>query len=55
MFLKSYFFRKNFAYGFAGFSLSRNYAHYRFLRLAKLRELWALEKLKKIDSHKENS
>ena len=55
MFWKFYILRRHFVYGFFGLTASRNYAHYRFLRLAKLRELYALEKLKKIDSNNKNN
>jgi glycosyltransferase involved in cell wall biosynthesis len=55
MFWKFYILRRHFVYGFFGLTASRNYAHYRFLRLAKLRELYALEKLKKIDSNNKSN
>lgn len=51
MFFKFYILRRHFVYGFFGLTASRNYAHYRFLRLAKLRELWALKKLNEIDTN----
>ena len=55
MFLKFYILRRHFVYGFFGLVVSRNYAHYRFLRLAKLSELYALEKFKKISIEFDNN
>lgn len=48
MFFKFYILRKHFVYGFFGLAASRNYAYYRFLRLAKLRELWARKDSEKL-------
>lgn len=54
MFPKFYFGRRYFAHGFYGIAAARIYAHYRFLRLAKLREKWAVEKLRKSDKNTQN-